>query len=436
MYHISNHSIHTVFRLFFTLIGPIMLFSYPLDLLAGDYMDSAHGNKDIGVYRADIGDAPPQGFGYSRGNCAHCHEQHASIGGSEPDPVTGNPSSFSLFANNFSGVSSGGYTETDNFCFYCHNNTASAQVVLNNDYSQTFGCAGQGKTSLLETMNQLSAHNLYDIIDNFADGTYSWFTNESNPCNACHNPHLAKQNKSDATDPTLSAISLLSNHFTLWGTTETMESSYNTRYEPPICTTNREPAGSADANTGRANTPDYVAFCTDCHDDTNLISSTPLGVNLTTIDWETGDKHGRIAARADVTLREPYVSAGTGNFVLSCLDCHEPHGAPNIMLIRRRVNGSDLIGGTITTPITDLNSNQWGYLCRKCHPDDDEANAGTRDVNKWQYVHHKAPGSPFPIPPGRPCGACHASFGGGSASPISCGTTSLTSQCHGHGKSF
>jgi len=427
MHQIIDRSTGTAYRLFFILIGPIALLCSPLNLEAGDYMDSAHGAADIGVYRANIGDAPPQGFGYSRGNCAHCHEQHASIAGSEPNPAPGGPANFAIFANNFSGVQTGGYVETDNFCFFCHNNNASAQQVLNNDYSQTFGCAGQGTTSILATMNQQSAHNLYDILNNFADGTFPWFRDESNPCNGCHNPHLAKQNQSAPTDPTFSAISKPSDHFTLWGTTETMESSYNTGYEPPLCTTTREPAGSADANAGRASTPDYISFCTDCHNSTRQISSTPLAGTLTTIDWLTGDRHGATNARAEVTLNTPY-SPGT-SYILSCLDCHEPHGAPNIMLLRRRVNGSDLIDGTITENITTLDSNQWGFLCRKCHPDD-----GAGKANQWEEVHHLANDAPFPSP--KQCHSCHP-LGSGTP-PISCGATGISStrDCHGHGREF
>jgi hypothetical protein len=432
---------HKTCQLFVPLLS-LALLCCPPSLNAGNYTDSAHGAADVGVYRSNIGDAPPQGFGYSRGNCAHCHEQHASFVGSEPGPAVDGPADFALFADNFSGIQSGSYVESDGFCFYCHNNNASAQQVLNNDYSQTFGCGGQGTTSILPTMNQLSGHNLYDIVNNFGDGTFPWFTSVSNPCDFCHNPHLAKRNKATPTDPTFSAISKPSSHFTLWGTTQTMESSYNTGYEPPFCSSSladREPAGSVDAATGRANTPNYVSFCTDCHNSTNQIYSTTLGGNVTEIDWVTGDHHGQITARADVQLNEPYATEGTGNFVLSCMDCHEPHGAPNLMLLRRRVNGSDLSSNITDTDhaLTAQNS-EWGLLCSKCHPDDIEAGVIGASPNHWQHVHHLAPDAPFPSP--TMCISCH--LAGPTQPPISCGTTDPLAgnteglQCHGHGKSF
>ena len=63
---------------------------------AGPYLDSAHGNSSYGVKRSitELSD-------YARGNCAHCHEMHASIGGAEPEPASGSASPFCLFADNF-----------------------------------------------------------------------------------------------------------------------------------------------------------------------------------------------------------------------------------------------------------------------------------------------------------------------------------------------
>ena len=91
-------------------------FIYPDMLESGAYLNSAHGNKVYGVNRIATAN-----FGYSRGNCAHCHEQHASINGSEPNPVSGSPSSYLLFADNFT-------NQSDNFCFYCHKGSGSIQT--------------------------------------------------------------------------------------------------------------------------------------------------------------------------------------------------------------------------------------------------------------------------------------------------------------------
>ena len=385
---------------------------------AGSYLDSAHGSATDGVLRPVIGNAPPSGFGYARGNCAHCHEQHASIAGAEPDPVTG-PAYFALFAPNFDTArQTGSYSEADDFCFYCHNDAGSAQPVNNNDYSRTFGCGVLDTTSIMATMNQLSYHNLYDIW-NFANGRFSWFRGDSNPCNGCHNPHLARRNRSDPRDPTLSVLSRPTDHFSLWGTTETMGSAYNTRYEPPYCTgsgTDREPDASATAAAGRAATPDYVTFCTDCHNTAATIASTTLGRNLRPIDWSsTGDKHGLRVMDGGLDIRLPF--SASGDYVLSCTDCHEPHGSPNVMLIRRRINGGDLEGNITTSTTPD-----WSFACKKCHLDDQETIGG--DSNAWRYVHHSSSDAPYS---GSLAGRCPVCHGPGPPDAIDC------DECHYHG---
>jgi len=61
---------------------------------AGQYLNSAHGNASTGVNRSSIDPVYSQ---YATGNCNHCHEHHASINGSEADPVDGNADDYLLF---------------------------------------------------------------------------------------------------------------------------------------------------------------------------------------------------------------------------------------------------------------------------------------------------------------------------------------------------
>jgi hypothetical protein len=273
----------------------------------------------------------------------------------------------------------------------------------------------------MAAFNQESYHNLYDIWSFVrSNPTYSWFKSASNPCSACHNPHLAKRNK-DGTKPgypLLSAISKPGDHFRLWGESELM-SSYGSYEAPYAFGTGREPAGIGDADGSK--TPDYVAFCAVCHSPANIVWSTTLNRNLTKINWgitgEKRDKHGALTRDGAVYLREPYATAAAfkGNFVLSCLDCHEPHGASNLMLLRRRVNGENLEGSV-------PNPDAMGFVCKRCHRDDLAAAAGTGQANKWQYVHHDAAGAPYAM---SGCVDCHA--GGDGNVPVPCGN------CHGHG---
>lgn len=382
----------------------------PDALWAGEYLNSAHGSSTAGVER-------PGTTAYATGNCVHCHEMHATIAGTEPLPSSGGPSAYTLFASNFnSSAVPGSYLVADNFCFYCHSASASVQAVINADYSTTFGGDASGTLPqyIMEAFNQLSYHDLGDVntfVDG-EDGLFPWYNQYSNPCNACHNPHLAKRNYDDFSTPLSSALSKPSDHFSLWGdsadNSETM-AKYS-RYEAPFANEssgNREPDNTSTTSYA-SKTPDYASFCTDCH-------QYAIG-SLQAINWGvSGDKHGvvardaRVGATSDTSLdgRNPYesVDSTTGNFVLSCLDCHEPHGSPNIMLLRRRVNGESV-------DVTSLGS--IANLCARCHS------------GNWEYIHHDSADRPYAQ---IQCGSCHPGGGGGGGSPdpIPC------SNCHMHG---
>jgi hypothetical protein len=358
---------------------------YPDKADSGPYLDSAHGNTSYGVDRTSL--SP---FGYSKGNCANCHEQHASIGGSEPDPVGGVPSKFALFYTNHT-------SQTDNFCYKCHTDINSLQTgsLVNRSYSYRAG----GWTA--DTLNDIlqafsfypgsaipgSSHQL-GTIRSFITARSWGYTNNSNPCAACHNPHRAQGDPENSPNGTKSSgtrgwpVSRPSQHSTdnnawgLWGDDvgeKISDYAGAFTYMAPYyfnSTTTYEPEGSA-INNG-TNLTDYVTFCTDCHNPTydGQISSQqksaftggwqPLLYNP---DWESTSPHGKIAAGGMVGNRKaPYDVAGI-NHVLSCTDCHEPHGSPNGMLIRREVNGS--------TTLVDFTAwsdrAKWLTLCRRCH---------------------------------------------------------------------
>ncbi|MDY6968080.1 MAG: hypothetical protein SVR08_05430, partial [Spirochaetota bacterium] len=103
-------------------------------LYAGPYSDSAHGNSSYGVDRSSL-----VSFNYSKGNCSHCHEQHASIGGSEPEPVSGYASGKLLFSSVYDSQSSG-------FCFGCHQ-TNSIQSGMPAQYCYSYKWGGDSSIS-------------------------------------------------------------------------------------------------------------------------------------------------------------------------------------------------------------------------------------------------------------------------------------------------
>ncbi len=349
------------------LIFPLLI---PLATNAGSYLDSAHGNPTNGVNRVDISLQ-----GYSTGNCNHCHEQHGQIDGNEPVPEGGGPSVFGLFAANFNSLATPPYDESDNICFSCHNDFGSVMQVTNYNFAQTFGGytgGGFSITSILDAFTPPpgtphSQHNLSDVW-NFSRATFPYFKDTSNPCTACHNPHSAKRNKANPTDPTFTAISKPSDHNALWGD-DLSERMSNYTYQPPYMynsTGTYEPGGTA--NHDGSKMPDYSSFCTDCHNETNTIWSTALGRDLYKFNWAV-EKHGGGAAISGgmggggggmgAALNAPYSQTLVGQYSLSCTDCHEPHGSSNVFLIRTAVNKR-----ATTIP---AGRGKWHELCASCH---------------------------------------------------------------------
>lgn len=376
--------------LFSRLILPQVLALFlllPGQLWAGTYTQSAHGDMSDGVDRTSIS-------GYSIGNCSHCHEQHGLMGGEEPDPVEGGHSVYALFANSFSSLTlSGPYNQSDNFCFYCHISTGGLQSgggITNHQYSNVFaGYPTASASGIMEAFNLNSYHNLYDI-HTFAESRFDFFSQWSNPCSACHNPHLAKRNHASPTDPSFSAISLPSAHDELWGDDpgERM-SDYTANYRAPYyygSTTTHEPGGTA-ANDGSL-MPDYNSFCLDCHQyevpvtKPGVVSMNPATTpgHLTAIDWgASGDMHGGRQRYWDIngnpkgfgTVTAPYnVAPVLSNYVTSCIDCHEPHGSvlyttsrSSTYLLRKEVNNTVVGGCGPASPQYFCENN----FCYSCH---------------------------------------------------------------------
>jgi len=395
--------------------------------VGGTYLDSAHGDAVEGVERRVLAGE------YAQGNCVHCHALHGTIEGQAPSPVAGAPFSRVLFALNYNSSSLvNPYFEDDNICFYCHSDYTEGQQVENLDYSVTFGGGSiiEGPQSILAAFNEASYHNLRDINDFLANDTnfQTWYAKRGNPCIACHDPHLAKNNNNNLLSgfPLLSAISKPGvDPPVLWGESETMSSSYPTEhYEAPFAssTATREPADTASPTDG-SKTPDYAGFCSTCHNENTAISSTNnLNRDLVKVNWtDSGllqNKHGELGRDGSNSFREPYATAAASynNFILSCTDCHEAHGSENVVLLRRRINGEDL-EGVVTESVTET----MAYVCKRCHLDDFAAGQSASDDNTWEYVHHLVPDAPYVQ---ANCTDCHAGAGGDH---IDC------SNCHNHG---
>lgn len=411
---------------------------------AGTYRDSAHGNAVYGVDRSAI-DA--RLGSYATGNCAHCHEMHASMGGFEPSPA-GGAAAHALFAPGFSNKTNNPYQVVDNVCFYCHSDYYDDPTrVFNQNYSSVFGGGNTalGPQTIFEAFNENSYHNLNDINDfmNQSGNPYqSWFAGLTNPCSACHDPHRAQRNWSPAQPG--SAISLPGQTQLWFGTMmDYSPGLYVAPYYNRQAQT-REPFGTGDPDGNDA--VDYVTFCTSCHTATNPvwsdehrrymsnIYSSDLNRHLSQVDWQH-DKHGMAPRDSDighdgtVTLRGPFSTAGKSNIVLHCLNCHEPHGTQNIALLRTHINGEQVPG-----TLSSFDQMEMGLVCGRCHIDDANrpANVSLRGrapdkENRWEYIHHAAPDAPYAY---LQCRHCHD----GSPNEDPDYTAMDCIMCHGHGK--
>jgi len=384
-----------------------MLAFLPGRVDSGPYLDSAHANTVYGVSRQAMSAL------YPRGHCGHCHEQHASIGGAEPDPV-GGPEKYMLFSDNY-------INQTDSFCLKCHADLNSQQVgtLVNRSYSFR---AGGWTADLLNDIQEaftnppsLTSHYL-DDVRTFISGRWN-YSADSNPCNACHNPHMLQgdppnsPNGLKTSSPRGWPASRPSMHdknnnaaWGIWGdnaATERMNSYAPGGYQAPYrynSATAYEPDGSGTIQDG-SNLADYVTLCTDCHNNANVIYSTPLGRNLYRFDWSF-DKHGRGAAQNNYPmspeLKLPYTDSRLGSYVLACTDCHEPHGSPNNFLIRKTVNGGIV---TVTQNGAGLYPysppwpasaqkphREWMALCERCHDNIMYEVTGQMQIHVHPYI--------------------------------------------------
>jgi hypothetical protein len=130
-----------------------------------------------------------------------------------------------------------------------------------------------------------------------------------------------------------------------------------------------------------------------------------LDRNLHQFDWAT-EKHGRAAASDGsgyTDLRSPYQDIECGTYVLSCTDCHEPHGSPNAFLIRREVNRFQ--------PVIPGGRGEWTNLCESCHA----------------YRGHDGTGPHYKILQQGYCTVCHT---------VPTMVNAPCTNCHFHGGSF
>jgi hypothetical protein len=318
------------------------------------YADSAMGNPSYGVHRLGAEHAP--------GDCAHCHERF--------DNSVCGVNNYSLFCDDW-------VSQDDLLCIRCHSDSTDPQQVHNDTYSVNFGggpSLPEYDTVYEQYNDAVGEHDLGAIRDLIGNDAYDWgFGSDPDPCVACHAPHIAQRSVPIIIEEEkLNTAIRRPSHYKStnpadrrWGDdagermSDYVAQFPNAVYQAPYYgvyeSGHYEPSGHASPDDG-SDMPDYVTFCLDCHQ--YAIGSLPA------VDW-ANVAHGGLPPRVGVyAFKEPY-DTGTYNYVLSCLDCHEPHGGPGpnregIGRIRGWVNGQ------VTYPPT---SGNYDTFCYTCHPE-------------------------------------------------------------------
>ena len=318
---------------------------------AGLYADSSHGDTTNGVDRSTIA----SGYSaYATGNCAHCHEQHASLGGSEPNP-TGGPDVYL------------GFDLEQDLCLSCHDGSP-ASTDIDSQFAKT------GKHPRLTTDG---IHTAYET-----SGTDFAGTNRHAECTDCHNPHVANAIDAPArygdaaaakgpiigatgVDPTNPSGGGAPSAYTFVTVTDTFE-QYKVCYK----------CHSTWAANSKTTANEFNIYNDSFHnvegDKTisGYTTTTDAGIASTATFNHTyvGDTMTRYAGASDAVLRTAK---------MLCSDCHGPsdagvgpegvHGSDynNVLKVP---SGSPYTNWSSTSSIPNRNNASSNVWCFNCHP--------------------------------------------------------------------
>jgi len=290
----------------------------------GPYTGSAHGNTTSGVDRTSTAQ-------YAIGHCAHCHEAHASIDGSEPAP-TGGPDEVLLFD----------YEE--NLCETCHDgNPAADNIQAQIDKDSTGSAHPTDNYSGRHSVSESTTTNM-DPAD-YADGV-----TRHAECVDCHNPHAAGStvhtlgtNAVGATSPLYKVSGVESPSTTAWGTP-----NFSDNDEIP---------------TSTGITKEYQ-LCYKCHSNW---TTQPAGQTNIALQFNTNnDSYHSVEGTGKASDYGIYVSTWDKDDRMYCSDCHGsetssdpagPHGSTIDHILKGEYNR--------TTGAHDLNTSS--HLCFICH---------------------------------------------------------------------
>ncbi|HFQ81216.1 MAG TPA: hypothetical protein ENK33_07580 [Desulfobacterales bacterium] len=356
--------IPVVFRKFFSrfinlswLVTLFCLFLLPAaQVWAGAYSSSAHGNSSTGVDRSTI-DSKYSAF--ATGSCAHCHEQHASLEGSEPAPTSpSGPNAAMVFS------------PEEKLCFTCHDGSA----------------AGGSSRDILTQFNETYRHpiDLYSgrhtlsKLEYGKNGAPFRGSLRHVECTDCHNPHVAQPGTQTFDTSNPQNNNLVSNVLKgVWG----VDPTFGAAWTVPTSFTEKIPAvkeyqiclkchSNYAFNTGSgsysvSDSPSGLSSVTDQAMEFNPANASYHPVVTTA---NLGNANSLLASR----LGPPWNSA-PGDQTMYCSDCHGdtdsskpdgPHGSTNKYLLKWGSWPTQSDGTTLWT-LNDLSNS--GIFCKLCH---------------------------------------------------------------------
>lgn len=168
------------------------------DNASGAYLSSSHGNSTNGVNRSSMP-------GFATGNCAHCHEQHASVGGGEPAPDLGTAAGPGIYL---------GFDVEQDLCYRCHGNGGEGTDTAFNiqtEFNKTNPHGVAGATNYMTVYNGDRHRANENTVAAFSDGSGALpADNRHAECMDCHNPHEATaiNNADPLVGPTVGATGI------------------------------------------------------------------------------------------------------------------------------------------------------------------------------------------------------------------------------------
>jgi len=312
-------------------------------------------NPDFFLYYYD----DPQAGAYVAGECAHCHEPHASFGGLEPPPEFGGdagPDKYFLMKE---------YGASANYatlCWYCHENI---------NYNPSLG-GGAGYWGFYH------GKAVYEDSSHYKSSVFSWPGTTGDPvtifprssrsslpsgnqgsCLNCHSPHgIREGGTSTAFDTT--AVPTSSTNYHLAANNESV---------------------SADYLIPRQLIAWEEALCENCHDGTPAINiKGEIDKRGAYTGSGTTDGGGGSGHLVDYTALAGRHTAAEGNEVtqkaspgdlrhVECYDCHNPHVVNDVTAMPPYVSGRlQKVSGVLSDGVTAILPAQYEYeICFKCH---------------------------------------------------------------------